>query len=97
MTPEEIGKLAAKVTTCSVKVLVDDHVGDIFALPCVQGVMKNDGEIIYALRYVFDIDHSTFIDFAKVGDWLCKDKKGEWYLISKDYQEKMEVLNNLAS
>ena len=50
------------------KVKVDDHVGDVFALPCVQSVQKDgDGNPMYMLKYVKDT--------------LAQTADGQWYVI----------------
>lgn len=50
------------------KVKVDDHVGDVFALPCVQSVQKDD-ELGMLRNYAFP------------GDTLAQTADGQWYVI----------------
>ena len=67
------------------RVKVDDHVGDIFALPCIYGVVKNDdGTPMYQLKWVKDEATGMLRNYAVPGDTLAQTTEGYWYIISKD-------------
>lgn len=64
------------------KVKVDDHVGDVFALPCVQSVQKDgDGNPMYMLKYVKDDELGMLRNYAFPGDTLAQTADGQWYVI----------------
>lgn len=51
---------------------------DVFRLPCIDGCAKShaDGNVFY-----FTI-RSIKPRFAYGGDWLCKDDKGKWHVMT---------------
>ena len=59
---------------------------DIFALPCIDGCGKNhaDGSVFY-----FTI-HTVKPRLAYPGEWLCKDDKGKWHVLTdKEYRKEV--------
>lgn len=65
------------------QVKVDDHVGDIFSLPCVYGVIKDEstGTPMYQLKYVKDEATGMLRNYALPGDTLAQTIQGYWYVI----------------
>ena len=65
------------------QVKVDDHVGDIFSLPCVSCVIKDEatGAPMYQLKYVKDEATGMLRNYALPGDTLAQTIQGYWYVI----------------
>jgi hypothetical protein len=65
------------------QVKVDDHVGDIFSLPCVSSVIKDEatGTPMYQLKYVKDEATGMLRNYALPGDTLAQTIQGYWYVI----------------
>ena len=56
---------------------------DIFRLPCVHGIFKNDdGTPLFRVT----LDTISERGIAVVGDKLCEDHEGRWHVLSKDEQ-----------
>lgn len=52
------------------------NVTDIMALPCVNSVRKSfEGKLVYQVNTL-----SGSPKYAREGDYICKDKDGDWYV-----------------
>ena len=61
---------------------------DIFKLPCVLWAAKNGkGGILYELNS--DERVTKTFPIAHAGDWICKDSKGKWRVLTDDEYRKI--------
>lgn len=63
---------------------------DIFRLPCVLGADKTDDGVAYLCA--INLCDDTFKDYdihdASATDWICKDDKGKWHVMTDDAYRK---------
>ena len=72
---------------------IGNDVTGIMKLPCVSDCFKNGSILRYHVLYNMlpkDIDYADYDDFAvaNVGDWLCEDYNGKWYVLTNEEYEK---------
>jgi hypothetical protein len=62
---------------------------DIFALPCVRSIDKKLGDDIEYSVWVKIGEAYDFI-YARPSDWICKDERGKWHVLSdKEYRKEV--------
>ena len=59
---------------------------DVFYLPCIAGVFKDNGRPIFRLNLDVVSDRAI----AVIGDCLCEGYDGKWYCLNKKEQEKLD-------
>ena len=61
---------------------VGRHIRNIFDLPCVNSVFKTEkGLPLYEV-------YAQNAKWASVGQWLCEDEEGQWWVLDNDKVEK---------
>lgn len=61
---------------------IDDHLTEIFRLPCVAAIKKiNNSTFAVELRYVKD-EYDNLRQLAFRGEWLHEDHDGNWFVTS---------------
>ncbi len=67
--------------TYNQKIKIGDNVTDIMKLPCVLMCIKHNDKLGHTwLVYYIYCDNQ--VEMAEKNDWLCKDTKGVWHVLS---------------
>lgn len=61
----------------------------ILALPCVDCVMKSLGNM-----YTYQVNTDNSHVWAKEGDWICEDYRGEWHVVSDGDMTKVRRIES---